>query len=81
MVRGPANYLQLLVKRASMRGLMVADYYPRAMEAIMAMGGWIKSGQLKTREDIVVGLESFPETFQKLFDGANNGKLVLQVAA
>ncbi len=81
VVRGPANYLQLLVKRASMRGLMVADYYPRAMEAIMAMGGWIKSGQLKTREDIVVGLESFPETFQKLFDGANNGKLVLQVAA
>jgi NADPH-dependent curcumin reductase CurA len=79
-VRGPANYLQLLVKRATMRGVMVSDYYPRAMEAIMAMGGWIKAGQLKTREDIVVGLETFPETFNKLFDGSNNGKLVLQVA-
>jgi NADPH-dependent curcumin reductase CurA len=79
-VRGPANYLQLLVKRATMRGVMVADYYPRAMEAIMAMGGWIKAGKLKTREDIVVGLETFPETFNKLFDGSNNGKLVLQVA-
>lgn len=80
-VRGPANYLQLLVKRATMRGVMVADYYPRAMEAIMAMGGWIKAGKLKTREDIVVGLETFPETFNKLFDGSNNGKLVLQVSA
>jgi NADPH-dependent curcumin reductase CurA len=79
-VRGPANYLQLLVKRATMRGVMVSDYYPRAMEAIMAMGGWIKAGKLKTREDIVVGLETFPETFNKLFDGSNNGKLVLQVA-
>ena len=78
-VAGPSNYLQLLVKRASMRGVMVADYYPRAMEAIVAMAGWIKSGQLKTREDVVAGLESFPETFNKLFTGANQGKLVLQV--
>ncbi|CAN7169137.1 NADP-dependent oxidoreductase [Pseudoduganella sp. LjRoot289] len=79
-VQGPANYLQLLVKRATMKGVMVADYYPRALEAVMAMGGWIRAGQLKTREDVVAGLDTFPETFQKLFTGANNGKLVLQVA-
>ncbi|MBA5639724.1 NADP-dependent oxidoreductase [Duganella sp. LX20W] len=79
-VRGPANYLQLLVKRATMKGVMVSDYYPRAMEAIVAMGGWIREGKLKTREDVVQGLDTFPETFQKLFDGSNNGKLVLQVA-
>ncbi len=79
-VKGPSNYLQLLVKRATMKGIMVSDYYPRAMEAIVAMGGWIAAGKLKTREDIVQGLETFPETFQKLFSGENNGKLVLQVA-
>ena len=78
-VSGPANYLQLLVKRATMRGVMVSDYYHRAMEAIGAMGGWIQSGKLKTREHVVQGLESFPETFAKLFTGANQGKLVLQV--
>ena len=80
-VKGPSNYMQLLVKRATMRGVMVADYYPRAMEAITAMGGWIAGGKLKTREDVVTGLETFPETYQKLFDGANHGKLVLKVAA
>ncbi|MES2128797.1 MAG: NADP-dependent oxidoreductase [Pseudomonadota bacterium] len=79
-IKGPANYLQLLVKRATMKGIMVADYYPRAMEAIVAMGGWIAAGKLKTREDVVQGLETFPETFGRLFTGANNGKLVLQVA-
>ena len=59
---------------------MVADYYPREMEALSAMGDWLVSGKLKTREDIVAGLETFPETFQKLFSGENNGKLVLKVA-
>ena len=79
--KGPANYLQLLVKRATMKGLMVGDYYPRAMEAAMAMGGWIGSGKLKVRNDIQQGFERFPEVFAKLFTGENNGKLILQVAA
>jgi NADPH-dependent curcumin reductase CurA len=61
--------------------VVVADYYPRAMEAIMEMGGWIGAGKLKSREDIDEGLENFPETFAKLFSGENNGKLVLKVAA
>lgn len=79
-VKGPANYLALLVNRASMTGIMVADYYPRAMEAMIAMGGWIAEGKLKSREDIHNGLENFPEVFAKLFSGENNGKLVLKVA-
>ncbi|MES2259143.1 MAG: NADP-dependent oxidoreductase [Pseudomonadota bacterium] len=79
-IKGPSNYLQLMVKRATMKGVMVADYYPRAKEAVTEMGGWIASGKLKTREDVVQGLETFPETFQKLFSGENHGKLVLQVA-
>jgi len=78
-VAGPSNYLQLLVKRATMRGVMVSDYYPRAMEAITTMGGWIQAAKLKTREHVVQGLDTFPETFAKLFTGANQGKLVLQV--
>ncbi len=80
-VKGPANYLALLVQRATMTGIVVSDYYDRAMEAAMVMGGWIASGKLKTREDIVQGLESFPKAFDMLFTGANQGKLVLQVAA
>jgi NADPH-dependent curcumin reductase CurA len=79
-IKGPANYLALMVKRATMKGVMVADYYPRAAEAAMVMAGWIGSGKLKTREDIVDGFNTFPDTFQMLFTGANNGKLVLKVA-
>ncbi|MFZ6746575.1 NADP-dependent oxidoreductase [Undibacterium sp. JH2W] len=78
-IKGPSNYLNLMVKRATMKGVMVSDFYPRAMEAAMVMGGWIMSGKLKSREDIVEGLENFPDTFQKLFTGENNGKLILKV--
>jgi NADPH-dependent curcumin reductase CurA len=79
-VKGPANYLSLLVNRATMKGIMVFDYYPRAAEAMKEIGGWLASGQLKTREDVEEGLERFPEIFAKLFSGENNGKLVLKVA-
>jgi NADPH-dependent curcumin reductase CurA len=79
-IKGPANYLALLVQRASMTGIVVFDYFDRASEAAMVMAGWIQSGKLKTREDIVDGLDAFPQAFDMLFTGANNGKLVLKVA-
>lgn len=79
-VKGPANYLALLVQRATMTGIVVSDYYDRAGEAAMVMAGWIQSGKLKTREDIVDGLDAFPKAFEMLFTGANHGKLVLKVA-
>ena len=79
-IKGPANYLALIVSRASMKGVMVSDYYGRAGEALAEMGGWLATGKLKSREDIVDGLETFPDTFQKLFSGENNGKLVIKVA-
>lgn len=79
-IKAPANYLSLLVNRASMTGIVVSDYCGRARAAAMAMGGWMAKGQLKTREDIVDGLDAFPAAFDMLFSGANNGKPVLKVA-
>jgi hypothetical protein len=79
-VKGPSNYLSLLVNRASMTGMVVFDYASRYGEAAREMAGWMAAGQLKTREDIVEGLETFPDTLLKLFKGENTGKLVLKVA-
>jgi NADPH-dependent curcumin reductase len=78
-VRGPANYMSLLVNRASMTGMLVFDYASRYPEAMREMGGWLAAGKLKTREDIVAGLKTFPDTLLKLFRGENLGKLVLKV--
>lgn len=78
-VKGPANYLSLLVNRARMQGMIVFDYADRYPEAVRAMAAWMGEGKLKSREDIVEGIETFPETLHRLFTGENFGKLILKV--
>ena len=79
-VQGPKNYLSLLVNRARMEGIVVFDYAERYHLAVAEMAGYLKVGRMKSKEDIVVGINTFPETLLKLFNGENFGKLVLQVA-
>ena len=77
-VQGPANYLSLLVFRASMKGMVVFDYADRYGEAAAEMAGWLADGRLISREDVVSGdIRAFPGTLLKLFKGENTGKLVL----
>ena len=77
-VKGPANYLSLLVNRASMTGMVVFDYADRYAEGGREMAQWIAQGKLVAKEDVVQGgIDAFPETLLKLFKGENFGKLVL----
>jgi NADPH-dependent curcumin reductase CurA len=79
-VQGPKNYVSLLVNRARMEGMVVFDYAERYPQAIGQLAGYLKDGRIKSKEDVVHGLETFPESLLKLFNGENFGKLVLQVA-
>jgi NADPH-dependent curcumin reductase CurA len=79
-VKGPSNYLSLLVNRARMEGIVVFDNAAHYKEAATEMAGWIASGKLKSREHIEQGLQNFPEVLLKLFRGENFGKLILKVA-
>ena len=79
-VQGPKNYLSLLVYRARMEGMVVFDYADRFPVAVAELAGYLKDGRLKSREDIVHGIATFPDALGKLFTGGNFGKLVLQVA-
>jgi NADPH-dependent curcumin reductase len=80
-VQGPKNYLSLLVHRARMEGMVVFDYADRFPVAVAELAGYLKDGRMKSKEDVVNGIETFPEALIKLFTGENFGKLVLQVAA
>jgi NADPH-dependent curcumin reductase CurA len=80
-MRGPSNYMALLVFRASMTGFVVFDYADRYREAAAELGGWISEGRLISREEVIDGrVEDFPETLARLFAGENTGKLVLRLA-
>jgi NADPH-dependent curcumin reductase len=48
--------------------------------AIKDIAQWMKEGKFNLREDLVAGIENFPDTPNKLFSGVNFGKLVLKVA-
>ena len=77
-IAGPRNYLNLLVQNARMEGFVVFNYADRYGEGAQAMAGWLAEGRLKSKEDIVDGLETFPETLLKLFSGDNFGKLMIK---
>ena len=77
-VRGPANYLMLLVTRSSMTGMLVFDYADRYPQAMAELAAWLRDGKIVSREHVVHGgVDAFPDTLLMLFDGANTGKLVL----
>jgi NADPH-dependent curcumin reductase CurA len=78
-LQGPKNYLSLLVNRARMQGMVVFDYADRYPQAIAELAGYLKDGRMTSREDVVEGIEHFPEALLKLFSGENFGKLVLKV--
>jgi NADPH-dependent curcumin reductase CurA len=78
-IHGPKNYMSLLVNRARMEGFVVFDYAERYAEAAKQLAQWMAEGRLVSREDIVDGLETFPDSLLKLFAGENFGKLILRV--
>lgn len=80
-VKGPSNYLALLVNRARMEGIVVFDNVANYPKAAAEMADWMAQGKLKVKEHIVEGFEHFPETLLMLFKGENMGKLVLKVDA
>jgi len=79
-VRGPANYLMLLVARASMTGMLVFDYRDRYPQALVELAQWLGDGHLIAREHIVRGsVSDFPDVLLMLFAGQNTGKLILAI--
>lgn len=76
---GPSNLGIIIGQRATMQGFIVLDFLSRAMEAGLKLIGWHMSGRLNYRVDQVEGLEQAPEALNRLFSGANTGKLVVRV--
>ncbi len=77
---GARNVWQLIVKRASLTGLLVADYVPRFGEGIAAMAGWMTEGKLVFDEHVDEGIDNALPAFLRLFSGSNDGKMILKLS-
>jgi NADPH-dependent curcumin reductase len=78
-MKGPRNYLNLLVSRARMEGFVVFDYAKRYREAQAELIGWMQAGKIKSREHVEDGIDRFAEVMNMLYTGGNTAKLVLKV--
>lgn len=77
---GPSNYMNLLVKRASMKGFLVFDYESEFSVAQRRIGMWIAQGKITAPETVVEAeITEFPATLNRLFAGDNLGKLILKI--
>jgi NADPH-dependent curcumin reductase CurA len=76
---GPRPERHLLVKRATMRGFLTTDFAARYEEAIEHLAGWIRTGQLKYREQVLDSIEAAPGSIAQLYSGQNNGKLIIKL--
>ena len=71
-LRGPANYMMLLVARASMTGMLVFDYQAQYPQAMAELAGWLRDGKIVSREHVVHGtVADFPQT---LADAVRRGE-------
>jgi NADPH-dependent curcumin reductase len=70
----------ILRKRLLVRGFIVWDFAAKEADFLRDLAAWIRSGQLKFREDVVAGLEKAPGAFLGLLKGKNFGKLLVKVA-
>lgn len=79
-VPGPYQFGQILMKRLRVQGLIVLDYIPRYEEAFVELGPWLAQGKLQYACDLIEGLDNAPAALNRLFTGANTGKLLVKVS-
>jgi hypothetical protein len=69
-----------VVKRLTMRGFIVSDFFGKRDDALAQMRSWVETGQLKVIEDIIEGFQSLPDALIGLLHGKNRGKRMVRVS-
>ena len=78
--QGPRVERHLLVKRASMQGLLVFDHQAKFPAAIEQLSQWVSAGSLRYLEDMLDGIEQAPGAIAGLYRGENLGKRLIRLA-
>ena len=71
--------MRMISARITVKGFIYTDYLPEMGDFYRDMGGWIASGQVKSRETVRDGIEATPQAFLDLFTGGNTGKMLVKL--
>jgi len=78
----PASFrfiARIIAMRIRLAGFIVFDFQARMDEFYREIGQLIATGQLRSRETIVDGIEKMPDAFRGLFSGENVGKMLVRL--
>ena len=65
--------------RLSLQGFIVSDFLTERDAALLELASWVDTGQLQVREDVIEGIERFPQALIGLLAGENVAKRILKV--
>jgi hypothetical protein len=71
--------MRVIAARITLKGFIYTDYLPEMGSFYAEMGAWVASGQVKSRETVLQGIEATPEAFLGLFKGENIGKMLVKL--
>ena len=80
MPPGPRNYFNVVFTGATIQGFLMTHYEKQYPIAEARLLDWVRSGDLKYKEDVREGFENAPAALMGLFEGGNFGKQLLKVA-
>jgi NADPH-dependent curcumin reductase CurA len=78
--RLPRVMRAILTKSLTVRGFIQREFVDQRPAFLQAMSKWLRTGDVRYREDVVDGLTNAPEAFMGLLKGHNFGKLLVRVA-
>ena len=76
----PDMLARVLTRQLTVQGFIFDEFADLRPAFRRDMQGWIGSGQMRWREDVVDGLAAAPAAFLGLFTGRNQGKLLVHLA-
>ncbi|HEX7365760.1 MAG TPA: NADP-dependent oxidoreductase [Pelobium sp.] len=79
IAEGPRVQPILVKNSVLMQGFIVGNFAPKFPKAIQQLAQWLKAGKLHHKETIVEGFDNIPQAFIDLFDGKNQGKMVVKI--
>lgn len=77
---GPRILRYLHSTRSRIQGFTVNQYPAQFEDGRAQLARWVKSGEIKYKEDIIEGFENCPKAFIGQLGGVNFGKLLIKVS-
>lgn len=76
---GTRNLWKLIARMATIRGFLISEFLDRFNEGGMAMARLVGEGKLRFDEHIDEGIDNAFPAFLRLFEGSNQGKMILKL--